>query len=59
MRLPEFALRSTRTFMRLRTSTGNLTIGFDLLERMLFDNLNQDRNRLAVLETKVKELSGV
>jgi hypothetical protein len=32
---------------------------FDLLERMLFDNLGQDRNRIAVVENKVKELSGV
>jgi hypothetical protein len=32
---------------------------FDLLERMLFDNLAQDRNRIAVVENKVKELSGV
>jgi hypothetical protein len=31
---------------------------FDLLERMLFDNIGQDRNRLGILETKVKELSG-
>ena len=30
---------------------------FDLLERMLFDNLQQDRNRIATVETKVKELS--
>lgn len=32
---------------------------FDLLERMLFDNIGQDRNRIAVLETKVKELAEV
>ena len=32
---------------------------FDLLERMLFENLAQDRNRLAIVENKVKELSGV
>ena len=30
---------------------------FDLLERMLFDNVGQDRNRIAIIETKIKELS--
>lgn len=30
---------------------------FDLLERMMFDNLGQDRNRLGTLETTVKRLA--
>ena len=32
---------------------------FDLLERMLFDNLQQDRNRIATVEGKVKTLMEV
>ena len=30
---------------------------FDLLERIMFDNLGQDRNRLGTLEASVKHLS--
>lgn len=30
---------------------------FDLLERMMFDNLGQDRNRLGTLEATVKRLA--
>ena len=30
---------------------------FDLLERMMFDNLGQDRNRLGTLESTVKRLA--
>jgi hypothetical protein len=30
---------------------------FDLLERMMFDNLGQDRNRLGTLEATVKQLA--
>jgi hypothetical protein len=32
---------------------------FDLLERMMFDNLGQDRNRLGTLEASVKRLTEI